>query len=454
MGTRVDNSQTNNHDPAVLTPKPRPISWRQWEAVARACAHVTPLLTQVIQQFWGMPVQVKFFSASTRNHYYWQADDFHVSQLILPGVKVPSLEGETQAMALMRISDTACSSLISQVLGPQPNGHFSFNQLSPLEATILNEFSRDLLSVYMKNLIKKPKPNRKTRMDLVNLMWTLQLEEPEDPLNKGLRFKQPPETGKILLTLPVGALKAEALKIADPAAPEPEPTVMDGFFYHVQSDVSLFVGNTHVALSDLDSLEKGDLVILENSDANQLYLVEPESGIHLPFTPGISHKQRLLVPIEQDLIMMEPPQETMTGARQQLWDNLQIEVDAQFMPIKLPLKQLKQMSEGLIVEMGDLIHNDICLSVEGKPLAYGELVIVGDKFGVRIKQVKGEAEEEAAAEAMNAPGGMMDAMAPEGPGMMQAPPDAEAPAAEGEEAALEQFLNDDFDDTFDDEEDW
>jgi flagellar motor switch protein FliN len=81
------------------------------------------------------------------------------------------------------------------------------------------------------------------------------------------------------------------------------------------------------------------------------------------------------------------------GAGGSLWDHLQIDVHAEFAPTRIPLQQLKQMSEGLVVEVGDLLHNQIQLVANGKPLAQGELVIVGDKFGVLITQMNGPANE-------------------------------------------------------------
>lgn len=472
MGTRVETNQVG-HEAVPGRKPPRPISWPQWEAVVRAAVKATPMLAEAIKQFWGLPVKLVFFSATHKSHYYWQVDDFHVSQLVLPGVNVPNEDGsEDQAMALLRISDSACSSLLTQVLGPRPAKPFSFKQLSPLETTILNEFSRDILTVLMKSLIRKPKGGgKKVRMDRIHLIWAVQIEEPEDPLphRRPLKFREPLEIGKILVTLPIGAVKIET---PPPDAPPPAE-VPDPFFYHVENAARLYVGRTRVPLSDLDNLEAGDLVVFENSNAGQLHLIEPDTETHLPFTVEIPQKQHLLVPLTQDIAM--DTQQQLTAARQKLWDNLMIEVDAEFLPIKLPLKQLKQMSEGLVVEMGDLVNNEICLKVEGKPLAYGELVIVGDKFGVRIKEVKGDegALEEAAPPvpaaakaaapkaakpaAKAAPASPAEGISPATPPPPPLPAGEALPApppAEGEEAEVEQFLNDDFDDTFDDEEDW
>jgi flagellar motor switch/type III secretory pathway protein FliN len=158
----------------------------------------------------------------------------------------------------------------------------------------------------------------------------------------------------------------------------------------------------------------------------------------------IQHQQRITIPYTQEFAMMETQSHS---AKQSLWDNLMIEVDASFEPIKLPLKQLKQMTEGLVIEMGDLVHNRIALQVEGKTLAWGELLIVGDKFAVRINQVATNPGAEEAASHSGHVGAL--------------PADSSAallPAAQGgiaEEAHSDQYLDKDFDEIADDdEEDW
>jgi hypothetical protein len=145
-------------------------------------------------------------------------------------------------------------------------------------------------------------------------------------------------------------------------------------------------------------------------------------------------------------------QSSITSAKQALWDNLMIEVGAEFEPIKLPLKQLKQMTEGLVIEMGDLVHNRVCLQVEGKTLAWGELIIVGDKFGVRVCKVDPAHSHGAAAETVEMPAPVMPEMAAMPPAEPhQALPQQAMPGA-AETENLDNFLNEDFDDTFDDDE--
>jgi flagellar motor switch/type III secretory pathway protein FliN len=417
-----------------------PASSVPWDLMVRTATGATGAIAQVLQQFWGLPVRVVFFGVSARMHYFWRTDDFHVSQLMLGDETSSAQEPPT---ALLRLSDTACSALLSQALGPRsaPQKQFSFAQLSSLEATVLNEFSRDVLSVCMKDLIRKP--GRTVSAEQVHLIWLVDaLNGPEQDGNAAkqpLRFKEPVEIGKIILSLPANAVRTDAISLL------PSPEVPDLFFYHVLAEAKLYLGSTRMTLADLNQLEPGDMVVLEDSNHTRLALVDPQSGERLFFSTEIPYDPSLTIPYTQEFADMET--QHAVSARQNLWDNLMIEVNAEFEPIKLPLKQLKQMSEGLVVEIGDVTHNKICLQVEGKVLAWGELIIVGDKFGIRVNRV----ESAEGGSEPTAPTGEDSAM------MLpsQAAPDPEA--YHHEEAASDEnpdnFLNDDFDDLFDDEED-
>lgn len=405
----------------------------------RACAELTPILTETLQQFWGVPVRAVFLGAGTKAHYFWRMDDFHVSQLTLEGVPANSSTQEP-AMAMLKLSDAACATFLDRVLGSR-SAPFSFKRLSPLEATILNELSRDLLSCLKKNLIKKsanPSPSK-----VAHLVWALRPES--DGPNQA-------DVGKIVLSLPMSAIRAQKM----PTHAIPAAAVPDEFFFHVNGPARIYLGSTRVTLADLDHLEPEDLIVLEDSHVSRMFVVEPLSGERIPFQSQIRQQPQLTLPYTQELASMDTQQDTQSqgnSARQTLWDNLMIEVGAEFEPVRLPLKHLKEMTEGLIVEMGDLVHNRVCLRVEGKTLAWGELVIVGDKFGVRVCQV--EATGASATHAVGQPVGHLEAphAPPDMP--MPAPMPEAAPAAPTEEANLENFLNEDFDDTFDDdEEDW
>jgi flagellar motor switch/type III secretory pathway protein FliN len=313
---------------------------------------------------------------------------------------------------------------LGKVLGVKPKP-FNFKQISPLEAAILNDFSRDLLASLMKAMLTKRNGKSGSASEQLHFIWTLQI--PENPASPVSRYL---ETGKIVLSVPPQCLKLST---------EPNPTesgIPDDFFFHVTTEARIRLGQARLPLSELNQLEPGDWVVLEESDAQRMALVDSSTGEALSFSVEIAQKQKLTVPYTQELAIMETQQ---AEARQNLWDNLMIEVNAEFAPVKLPLKQLKQMSEGLIVEVGDLAQNEISLQVEGKTLAWGELIIVGDKFGVRVTKVEGVEPAESKTVALPA----------ETSQSQEAPAEASSEKADNDED-LDNFLND----NFDDEEEW
>ena len=70
-----------------------------------------------------------------------------------------------------------------------------------------------------------------------------------------------------------------------------------------------------------------------------------------------------------------------------LWDSIQVDMTAEFDKVKVTLGELKSIEEGLIVDLCSVYDNKVSLKVGGKTVALGELVIINDRFGVRIEKV-------------------------------------------------------------------
>ena len=70
-----------------------------------------------------------------------------------------------------------------------------------------------------------------------------------------------------------------------------------------------------------------------------------------------------------------------------LWDSIEVEMSAQFDTVKVSLGELKKIEDGLVVDLTSIYDNKVTLSVEDKPIARGELVIVNDRYGVKISEV-------------------------------------------------------------------
>ena len=77
-----------------------------------------------------------------------------------------------------------------------------------------------------------------------------------------------------------------------------------------------------------------------------------------------------------------------------LWDSIQVDMSAEFDKVKVTLGELKSIEEGLIVDLCSVYDNKVSLKVGGKTVAAGELVIINDRFGVRIQNVNDSATQE------------------------------------------------------------
>ena len=77
-----------------------------------------------------------------------------------------------------------------------------------------------------------------------------------------------------------------------------------------------------------------------------------------------------------------------------LWDSLQVEMSAEFEKIKISLGELKDIQEGLVVDISSVYNNKVSLKVGEKIIANGELVIINDRYGVKIGEVVAENEPE------------------------------------------------------------
>ena len=76
-----------------------------------------------------------------------------------------------------------------------------------------------------------------------------------------------------------------------------------------------------------------------------------------------------------------------------LWDSIEVEMHAHFDSVKISVGELKNIEEGLVVDLTSIYNNKVTLSVENKPIAKGELVIVNDRYGVKIDEVITKSEQ-------------------------------------------------------------
>ncbi len=243
---------------------------------------------------------------------------------------------------------------------------FKLQELSDLEIKILNSFC-EFLNDEIKNFII---PHDKIEKQALK--------------NKGmynaafLMTKDNLKIGKIVISIPQNCLKTEKIELNE--------NFSFSDFLDTKTFVNISVGTSKLALNDLKSLYPGDIILLENSNINYMQI---KTG---------SIKQSFKVSPEPSLMLELDEDEQELGADmtsdKNIWDDIQIEVGAEFDKVKMSLGDLKQISKGLVIDLGEIVNNKISLLVENKLVAKGELVIINDKYGVKIDEIYSNPKEQ------------------------------------------------------------
>jgi flagellar motor switch protein FliN/FliY len=84
-------------------------------------------------------------------------------------------------------------------------------------------------------------------------------------------------------------------------------------------------------------------------------------------------------PLSGGGIEMEPNYELLR--------ELKLEVMVELGRTSIPLRQVLQLGEGTIIELEQLAGEPVNLTIGGKIVAQGEVVVIGMTFGIKITQV-------------------------------------------------------------------
>lgn len=310
--------------------------------------------------FWHYNPQIRLFSLEKNSKNFVSGNKYFVTQAQIHSVKYS-----------LRLSDTICDAFLSEALG-KIEEEFSFDKMTELEANIISKFN--------KILFEKLKDNLLSAKEISNL---LDREENFDTvINLGFILYQDNsdfEMGKIFLSIPQKLIKF-------PQPPEIMEVLDVTKFKKAQTPVDIFVGKTKLSLDDINHLEQEDIVVLENSDIKKMAIIAPTE-----FSFNVNPDPRLFIK-EDDDEDIELQKEDIMSMAKDIWDNVQVDVCAKFPQVKMSLGELREMSEGVVVELDSIYGNEVTLEVENKNVAKGELVIVGYKYGVRITEIFSQAE--------------------------------------------------------------
>ena len=261
-----------------------------------------------------------------------------------------------------RLTDKAIAIILNKVLG-ESKSNFNINKISELEAKVITSFN-DFMFEHLKFVLQEPPQAelKRSNFDLIHL--TFLIKEIEE-YNK--------KTGKVIVTLPLALLNPEEITSSGEKFSQSSFSTSETF-------AKVYVGNTRFSLYDLKNLENDDVVVFENSNIESLTLSINGENLPVRLNPNMD----LLIPEEND------GGDNMSETHQNIWDSIEVEMYAEFDAVKISLGELKDIEDGLVVDLTSLYNNNVTLKVEGKPIASGSLVIVNDRYGVKINNIIAE----------------------------------------------------------------
>lgn len=313
------------------------------------------------KEFLNADVGLKFISLGEKDNVLFAGEDYFVTKIrVAKDIDV-----------LIRVSKNAVEALLNKVFGESEN-KFELEYMTELEAKFITSFNDFMYKSIVHNLIDASKLGKKhNKSNYCHLTFFVRNVEKD--------------LGKIIISIPINIL---------PEVPQSEPfyTFDLDYFPKTLVDVDIEVGTSKIALSDLKNIEVDDIVVLEKSSINKMFITFGGEKKQFKINPDPS----LIVSIDEHENNHESGGKIMEqNTTQNMWDSIQVDISAEFEQVKIPLGDLRQISEGLVVDIGSVYENKIDLLVENKIIASGELVIINDRYGVRVDTVYNNSQQSA-----------------------------------------------------------
>lgn len=303
------------------------------------------------EKFFQRPFSFRFMSVSNDENILFYGDEYFVNTL--PVTKTADLN--------VKISSKVVEFLLNEALG-KSNEPFRLNNLTDIEAGIIKSYILHIYKSMQDSLNRKEQPKHIVQNSRI-INFTVYVQDENEHI------------GKIIFRMPEYLIPEIKRK-------ERKDTFTIDDFRTTNALLKLKLGSTKISLTEIKNIETGDIIVLENSDINKMSVVWQDNEVLFNINPDPS----LIISISNNG-GNEMEEETSTKS-QNMWDSILVDVVAEFDNVKLTLGELKQISEGLVVDVGSVYDNKIKLRVENQVVATGELVILNDRYGVRIENVK------------------------------------------------------------------
>lgn len=325
-------------------------------------------LTDSSRRFLSTNIYYYLFSITEKPQSIWKGNDYFVTQIDLTW-DCP-IHIKTSNITVQTILDNAFGK------NDEIKSELNLKDLSELEAQIItgyNEFLFQSINHAFKDKreIDEIQDLENSRKNLIYLTFFVHSD-----------FLDQEEASKVIISFPEYVLKEpELLKF-------PEKPIDILHFKDSCTRADIFVGKSKITLEDLKVIETDDIVVLEKSNLHFMTIKGDEE-----VTFSVNPDPRLVINVDNTTGGKQTMNE-MNSSIKNIWDNLQVEVSAEFKKIKISLGELRQITEGLVVDIASIVQNEIILHVDGEKIALGELVIIGDKYGVKVTKVFSESKQE------------------------------------------------------------
>lgn len=264
----------------------------------------------------------------------------------------------------VRIDAKLTEFLLESAYGPSPaNQPFNIKKINQLELEILQGFLTNI-EAKMKNFWEVD-PKHPYLMDTIYLVWLIYSEQGEaGRVAFGIPASFKPkavEKEKVIESIDINKLANTGIKIP----------------------VDFSCGLTRLTVSEIKSLEYGDLILFEDSDATKFEWHFGEIGLVLPERdhPVFIHEVENIQELAKEVVR------TTHNIDDDPLSSLPLELSAEFQKVLIPLKQVLELKSGGVLPLGPVLDSELILTAQGKPVARGELVIIGNQFGMRITEL-------------------------------------------------------------------
>ena len=306
-------------------------------------------ISNASRDFLSKNLEIKLVSVSKNLNFLFQEDSFFVTKIKI----------DPQTEMYIRCSGKAVNTILTNALGA--NKKFDINKITELEAKLITDFNDNVynfMTVSFNNLGQ----HQSRKFDITHL--TFFVRDPETNLS-----------GKFIVSFPSQLVLPEEVQCQD-------SKFSLEFFSHSMVEVDLKIGTTSFSVGDLKNLEPEDIVVLDNSNIQNMIICYKGYEKEIRITPNPA----LIISVDNS----EGEEDMTQSLPENLWDSIQVEMGAEFDKVKVSLGELKNIEQGLVVDVGSVYNNNITLKVEEKVIATGELVIVNERYGVKINKIFAE----------------------------------------------------------------